>query len=169
MERYWECFDEALKYFGRGNVGSHFMVGLGETEKEEVEAIQKVRDLGGETHLFSFFPEELSQLEHAARPSIPTYRRIQLARYLIDNDIITIKQMKFNDKDQITDFGIEIEEYILSGKPFMTSGCVGIDGEVACNRPYANEKPTEEPRNFPFTPDENDIAKIKEEIWQYMK
>ncbi|MDD3626934.1 MAG: radical SAM protein [bacterium] len=169
MDRYWECFDEALKYFGKGNVGSHFMVGLGETEKEEVKAIQKVRDLGGETHLFAFFPEELSKLENTARPSIPKYRRIQLARYLIDNDIINVKQIKFNEKDEITDFGIEIDEYVQSGKPFMTSGCVGTDGEVACNRPFANEKPTEEPRNFPFLPDENDISKIKEEIWQYTK
>lgn len=169
MSRYWECFDEALKYYGPGEVGSHFLVGLGETEKEEVEAIQKVRNLGGETHLFSFFPEPFSKLENAGRPSIPKYRRIQLARYLIDNDVITTDQIKFNEHGQIIDFGIDIEEYIELGKPFMTSGCVGTDGEVACNRPYANERPSEELRNFPFLPEPDDIEKIRQEIWQNLK
>ncbi len=166
-QRYWDCFDEALECFGKGNVGSHFMVGLGETEQEEVESIQRVRDLGGDTHLFAFFPESASKLEDFPRPTLPTYRRIQLARYLIDNDIIRIDKMEFNKEGQITNYGIEIEEYLLSGNPFMTSGCVGNDGEVACNRPFANEKPSEELRNFPFQPDSEDIEKIKQEIWQY--
>jgi len=39
------------------------MVGMGETEKEMALAIQKVRDMGGRTHLFSFFPEPDSAYE----------------------------------------------------------------------------------------------------------
>ncbi len=60
--------EEAVEVFGRGNVGVHFIVGLGETEREMVEAIQRAHDLGVPTHLFSFFPEEGSLLENRPQP-----------------------------------------------------------------------------------------------------
>jgi len=166
-KRYWECFREAVKYFGKGNVGSHFIVGLGEREYEMLKAIQDIKDLGGETHLFSFFPEEGSILENHNRPPIPQYRRIQMGRYLIDNDISHLKYMKFDGNGRVLDFGIKIDDFVLKGEPFMTSGCKGKDGRVACNRPFANEKPSEELRNFPFLPEKEDIEKIMEEMWKY--
>ncbi len=166
-KKYWETFEIALKYFGEGNVGSHFIVGLGETEKEMVEAIQKIKDMGGETHLFSFFPEPNSLLENHERPPISTYRRIQLARYLIDEGISRVEKMSFDEKGRIRDFGVDIMPYVEMGTPFMTSGCKGRDGKVACNRPFANERPSDEIRNFPFPPEKEDIEKIKEEIWDY--
>ncbi len=166
-ERYWKCFSEALKYFGEGNVGSHFIVGLGETEREMVEAIQRIKDMGGETHLFSFFPEENSLLENHPRPPVSVYRRVQLARYLIDEGISRYDWMRFDEHERITDFGVPVDEWVESGEPFMTSGCKGEDGKVACNRPYANERPSEEPRNFPFPPTREDVEKIKEELWDY--
>ncbi|MFO8091080.1 MAG: radical SAM protein, partial [Desulfatiglandaceae bacterium] len=52
-ERYWACLEESLELFGKGNAGPHFMVGMGETEEEMCNAIQRARDLGGSTHLFS--------------------------------------------------------------------------------------------------------------------
>jgi len=166
-ERYWKCFETALKYFGKGNVGSHFIVGLGEKEIEIIEAIQKIKDMGGETHLFSFFPEPYSLLENHPRPPLSVYRRVQLARYLIDEGISRMDKMKFDEKGRVVDFGVDVTPYVNSGRPFMTSGCKGRDGEVACNRPYANEKPSEEPRNFPFPPSREEIERIKEELWDY--
>ncbi len=164
---YWKCFRKALLHFGKGNVGSHFVVGLGETEKEMITSIQRIKDMGGETHLFSFFPEERSFIQDYPRPEVSTYRRVQLARYVIDNEFSNIERMKFDDKERILDFGVDTTPYVNSGKPFMTSGCVGSDGEVACNRPFANERPSEEPRNFPFMPEKEEIAAIKKELWQY--
>ena len=38
--------DEALAIFGNGNVSTHLIVGLGETEKEAVEFLQRCVDLG---------------------------------------------------------------------------------------------------------------------------
>ncbi len=166
-ERYWECFNEGIRYFGKGNVGSHFIVGLGETEFEMLRAIQDIKDIGGETHLFSFFPEEFSLLQNHIRPSIPKYRRIQLGRYLIDNDITRIEKMKFDEKGRVLDFGLRIEDFVHKGEPFMTSGCTGKDGKVACNRPFANERPSEELRNFPVLPEKEDLDKIMEELWNY--
>jgi len=166
-DRYWSCFDAALEVFGKGNVGSHYVVGLGETEFDMISGIQKIRSMGGETHLFSFFPEPNSRLNSHPRPHVETYRRVQLARYLIDNDITTIDTMKFDDKGRLTSFGAETEKHIDTGLPFMTSGCVGTDGTVACNRPYANERPSDEPRNFPFQPTKEEIEAIKKELTTY--
>ncbi|MEO0095288.1 MAG: radical SAM protein [candidate division WOR-3 bacterium] len=170
-ETYWSALQQAVSAFGRGYVGVHLIVGLGETEKEMVETIQKAQDSGIETHLFSFFPESDSILAHQNPPSIGTYRRIQLARYLINKNVCTIKEFEFDEKGRITKFNIpepELEKHINSGKPFMTSGCPGEDGEVACNRPYSDSLPGDDIRNFPFLPDPNDIAKIKKELKIYV-
>ena len=86
-ETYWECLARALEVFGDGQAGAHFMVGMGETEKEMCCAIQRVRDMGGRTHLFSFFPEAESRLARRRVPPMAQYRRIQLARYLIDEGL----------------------------------------------------------------------------------
>lgn len=170
-ETYWSALQQAVSAFGRGYVGVHLIVGLGETEKEMVETIQKAQDSGIETHLFSFFPESDSILAHQNPPNIGTYRRIQLARYLINKNVCTIKEFEFDEKGRITKFNIpepELEKHINSGKPFMTSGCPGEDGEVACNRPYSDSLPGDDIRNFPFLPDPNDIAKIKKELKIYV-
>lgn len=166
-ERYWGCFEEAIQVFGKGNVGSHFIVGLGETEKEMLFYIQRIKDMGGETHLFSFFPEEDSLLSNLPPPPISTYRRVQLGRYLIDEGLSRFDRMGFDDKGRVIDFGMEVDGIIEKGEPFMTSGCRGRNGKVACNRPYANERPTQEIRNFPFPPAKEDIELIKKEIWDY--
>ena len=165
--RYWECYAEAIDIFGVGNVGTHLMTGMGETEAEMVAAIQKTRDMGGDTHLFSFFPENDSAMADFPQPPMEQYRRIQLARYLIDNNISSMNRMTFDSSGEIIDFGIpseKVHEIIELGTPFCTSGCVGNDGLVACNRPYGNSKPGTEIRNYPFQPDERDILRIKAQM-----
>lgn len=168
-DRYWECFDMAVEIFGERMVGSHLIVGLGETEKEMVATIQKVYDIGGLTHLFSFFPEKDSMLSNFPQPPIGQYRRVQIARYLIDEGISSFWKMGFDEDERVRDFGLPVDKLsriIDSGIPFMTAGCPGNDGQVACNRPYANEIPGDEIRNFPFKPEKDDILRIKEELWQ---
>ncbi|MDD5689313.1 MAG: radical SAM protein, partial [Caldisericia bacterium] len=59
---------------------------------------------------------------------------------------------------------LKLNTIVESGKPFMTSGCPDEKGEVACNRPYSNSRPSEEIRNFPFLPEKEDIDKIKNEL-----
>lgn len=170
-ENYWQALYAAVEAFGRGYVGVHLIVGLGETEKEMVEVIQKAHDDGIETHLFSFFPEPDSILANHNPPNIGTYRRIQLARYLINKNICRIDDLEFDAKNRILRFKIpedELERHIDSKKPFMTSGCPGEDGEVACNRPYSDSLPGEDIRNFPFLPDASDITRIKKELNLYV-
>ncbi len=165
-ETYWDIYKKSLEIFGYRNVGVHLIVGLGETEKEMAHTIQNACDLGGGTHLFSFYPEAGSQMEICQPPSIEQYRRIQLARYLIDEGISQFADFHFNNSGQIIDFGISISDLngiIRSGQPFMTSGCRGNDGKVACNRPYANFPPPNI-RNYPFALNDEDIEQIEKQL-----
>ncbi len=167
---YWRVYEDSLRIFGSGNSGVHLICGLGETEKEMVESINRAHLMGGFTHLFSFFPEKGSRMQSVQPPSMSVYRRIQLARWLIDNDKSDYYKMSFDSSGRITDFGVSRTEYndsISKGEPFETSGCPGFDGKTACNRPYGNEKPGNDIRNFPFALEESDIQKVKREIIQY--
>ena len=79
----------------------------------------------------------------------------------------TFTGMSFDAEDQIVDFGVRpevLEEVISSGEAFRTRGCEGHDGQVACNRPYANSLPGDNIRNYPFVPEEEDIARIREQL-----
>ncbi|MGQ9629106.1 MAG: radical SAM protein [bacterium] len=166
-ERYWGTIRDSIDIFGRGYVGVHLIVGLGETEKEMIEAIQRVRDLGGSTHLFSFYPEAGSQLESHPQPPAGKYRRVQLARYLIDNGMARVDDMAFDPSGRIVDFGLrerELSAVIDSGKPFMTSGCPGKDGDAVCTRPFGDSPPGPDIRSYPFALNEEDIAQVRSQL-----
>jgi biotin synthase-related radical SAM superfamily protein len=168
-DTYWQCLSDSIRIFGRGNAGPHLMVGMGETEKEMCEVLQHAKDMGGNTHLFSFYPEESSALalEGHVPPPMDQYRRIQLARYIIDSQLQQTANFTFTEGGQIASFGIpsgEIDAVIDSGRPFETSGCTGNDGQVACNRPFGNSRPGPNIRNFPFTLNQSDIKRVRRQM-----
>lgn len=166
--KYWDAVDISLKIFGEKNVGIHLVVGLGETEKEMLEIIQNIYDKGALAHLFSFFAENGSPLESVSQPSLGAYYRIQLGRHLLHEGIASIKDFLFDSRGKLVSFNISpklLDEAISSGYPFMTSGCVGEDGKVACNRPYGNCLPGHDIRNYPFKPNENDVTRIRSHLF----
>ncbi len=166
-EHYWRVIDWAVESFGRYNVSVHLIVGLGESEREMLAAVQRAYDAGAEAHLFAFYPEPGSVMQEHERPGIEQYRRVQLARYLIHRNLARYEDMRFSTRGEVVDFGVSrqvLEEVIEEGKAFMTSGCRGRDGEVACNRPYGNERPGEVLRNFPFLPSEEDKRLIRRHL-----
>jgi len=167
-ERYWETFEQAVEVFGEGMVGCHLIVGLGETERQMAERIQSVRDIGGCTHLFSFYPEPGSPLGDREPPPMGQYRRIQMARWIVDEGLGSASAFSYDAHGRITDFGLdpgELEREIASGEAFRTSGCPGNDGTVACNRPFANSRPGPLVRNFPFALEAEDVARVRTELW----
>lgn len=173
-EKYWQILKESIKIFKTGNVGIHLIVGLGETEEEMAYVFQKVHDEGAKIHLFSFFPEANSIMEHEKQPGIGQYRRIQLLRYLMDNNRIHYENLTFNAANQIIDYGIDdqiLQEAINSGVAFKTSGCPGHTLDVACNRPFANSTPFQahmgECRNFPFNPNADDLQAVIKQLADY--
>jgi biotin synthase len=133
-------------------------------------AIQRVKDMGGGTHLFSFYPEGNSLMADRPPPAMDTYRRIQLARYLIDQGISRAYGFAYDAAETVRDFGVypeQLEGIIDTGEPFRTSGCVGRDGEVACNRPFGNSPPGPDIRNYPFLPTPEDVARIRSQMIRY--
>ncbi|MCL2477023.1 radical SAM protein [Candidatus Bathycorpusculum sp.] len=160
----WEnqflLFEKALLVFGRGKISTHLIAGLGETERETAETMQRCVDLGVLPALFAFTPVRGTALEKTASPKISTYRRVQLARYLIVQGETKTANFTYNTDGKIIGFGLEnsrLESIISSGVPFQTSGCLG------CNRPYYNERPSGPIYNYPKAPNKEEIAKIKEE------
>jgi len=167
-ETYLKRLAQAINIFGKGNAGSHFVTGMGETEKQMVEAIQKIQDMGGWTHLFSFYPEPDSSLCDHPMPAMDHYRRIQLARYIMDENLSRAERFAYDQNEQIVDFGLssqKLDQVIDSGQPFRTSGCEGYNGEVACNRPFANSRPGPKMRNYPFDPGKADIKLIRKQLY----
>jgi biotin synthase len=147
---YWnkqfEALKDAIKVFGEDSVNTHIIVGLGETEKELCKIIQKCVNLGIYPGLFAFTPIPGTILENYPPPSLMTYRRIQVAHYLLVHKKAHTKKMRFSKDGSLSYFGISKEkvfEIVNSGKPFLTSGCPG------CNRPYYNERPSGPIYNYP--------------------
>ncbi|MBW1697647.1 MAG: radical SAM protein [Deltaproteobacteria bacterium] len=164
---YWDFLEASIRVFGEGNAGAHFIVGMGETEKEMCHAIQQVRDMGGRTHLFTFFPEDGSAMGDYPQPPMDQYRRIQLAQYVIERQISHADRFTYTESGKITDFDVPsdlIDQIIETGEPFRTTGCTGDDGETACNRPYGNSRPGPDIRNYPFPPTSEDIQRIRNQL-----
>jgi biotin synthase-related radical SAM superfamily protein len=163
-EHYWATLERSTEVMGRYKAGVHLIVGLGETEQEMIAAIQRAQDLGAHTHLFSFFPEAGSPMEDHPQPSYGRYRRVQLARYIINGEYGRYEQMFFNKEGQVIDFGVETDDLIRWGEPFMTSGCPGPNCRVACNRPFGNERPGRPIRNYAFLPEPEDVELIRYQL-----
>jgi biotin synthase-related radical SAM superfamily protein len=114
---------EAVEVFGMNHVYTHLIAGLGETEKEMVETIQWCVDSGVYPSLFAFTPIPGTALGGRNQPPIASYRRIQLARYLIVRGRTQSQKMKFDHRGRIIDFGMpkaQLKEAISRGTPFHT-------------------------------------------------
>lgn len=157
----FRLLQEALAVFGRGNVSTHVIVGLGETERETTQVIERFMDMGVLPALFAFTPIRGTALEGKSPPSLESYRRLQLARYLLVKGLVRVAELQFNDKGQIIGFGKSAsaaKAAVESGEPFQTSGCKD------CNRPFYNEKPSGPIYNYPIKIKLKEIEKIKGQI-----
>ncbi|MCL4385787.1 MAG: radical SAM protein, partial [Cyanobacteria bacterium] len=165
-KKYWEILKWSVDIFGIFNAGIHLMIGLGETEQDAVNTIQRAYELGAKTHLFSFYPEPGSFLVNSSPPELLSYRKIQIARYLINEKNYEPKNIEFDSAGNILSFkNYDLEKIIEDGFAFMTSGCPCRNSSIsACNRPFANERPSEVFRNYPYPPDKKDKELIRKQI-----
>jgi len=166
--KYWQAIEWAAEIFGPEKFGAHLICGMGETEREMLDIAQRIRDLGGHNHMFAFFPEQGSMMEDWNPVSRDQWRRVQLARFIIDYAGGRIDDMRFDDAGRVVDFGLdrnELESLIASGKPFQTSGCPGkSDEEVsACNRPYGDSSPADI-LSFPFVLNASDVGFVRRQM-----
>lgn len=160
-ENQFHQLKKAITVFGKGNVSTHVIVGLGETEKQAIEIIQQCVDLSVLPALFAFTPVRGTALEAQLPPKIEGYRRIQLARYLIIHEKKNVNEMQFDSEGKIVGFGVSgetLNALVEEGLPFRTSGCPD------CNRPFYNEKPNGPLYNYPNHPNKEEIEKIKKQL-----
>jgi biotin synthase len=159
--RQFRLLNKAVEIFGKGRVSTHLIVGLGETDREMVETIQKCVDSAVLPGLFAFTPIPGTRLARKPQPQVEKYRRIQLARHLISTGITRFEEMEFDRDENLLSYGIDDQtllQTIENGQPFITSGCPN------CNRPYYNEKPSGPIFNYPRKLAKNETIEIKKQF-----
>ncbi|MGQ5710227.1 radical SAM protein [Desulforudis sp. DRI-14] len=139
-----------------GRIGTHLIVGLGETEEEMTRLIGRITGLGVTVGLFAFTPVRGTPLEGRMPPPLASYRRIQAARYLLASGSVAPEGISFR-QGRIVDFGVpagRLRRLLAGGDAFRTSGCPD------CNRPFYNERPGGPVYNYPrtLTPEEEEQA-----------
>ncbi|MEO2151756.1 MAG: radical SAM protein [Thermococcus sp.] len=145
----WNFAERVVDVLGPGKALIHIIVGLGETDRELVEVFKRAYAIGADVSLFAFTPLKGTGLENLEPPSIERYRKVQLARWLVERGLGN--RIIFNG-DSIEGFdlaGIEVPPAV-----FATHGC------PSCNRPYYNERPKKEPYNFPFPPEKKYVREF---------
>ncbi|MGE0483732.1 MAG: radical SAM protein [Gammaproteobacteria bacterium] len=167
-DKYWSVLMDAREVFGQQKFGAHIIVGMGETEYELLSLVQRIVDLGGHSHLFCFFPERGSLMDHLPATPRDQWRRVQLARYLIDYRGVRVEHMRFDERGAVSDFGLpqaDLDTIIDAGIAFRTSGCPGkfADDISACDRPYGDSPPSDV-ASYPFQPVAVDIRKIRRQL-----
>jgi lipoyl synthase len=167
-EKYWEILAAAAAIFGPDRFGAHLIVGMGESEFDVLSQVQRIRDMGGHSHMFAFFPEKGSLMDHLPPAPRPQWRRVQLARYLIDYRGHRLERMRFDDGGRLVDFGLPadaLEAVIAAGVAFRTSGCPGKEAAdvSACDRPYGDSPPSDI-ASYPFLPGRRDLRKIRGQL-----
>ena len=167
-KKYWEILMDARDVFGPAKFGAHIIVGMGETEYDVLTLVQQLVDLGGHSHLFCFFPERGSLMDHLPATPRDQWRRVQLARYLIDYRGVRVDHMRFDAEGRVVDYGLpqaELDGVIDAGVAFRTSGCPGKLAEdiSACDRPYGDSPPSNI-ASYPFQPNKADVRKIRRQL-----
>jgi biotin synthase-related radical SAM superfamily protein len=157
---HWTGLQRALEVFGKGRVGTHVILGFGETEKEALFTIDRLLEMGVSVGLFAFVPIKGTPLEGMPKPSVEAYRRVQLGYYLLRRGIAGLTDFEFNG-GAVEGFGIAKDmllKIVETGEPFVTAGCPN------CNRPYSTESPQGPVYNFAELPSSSDVEEIKEQL-----
>jgi biotin synthase len=167
-KKYWEILLDARDIFGPQKFGAHIIVGMGETEHDILTLVQKLVDLGGHSHMFCFYPEKGSLMDHLPATPRDQWRRVQLARYLIDYCGVRVDQMKFDESGRVCDFGLprpEVDMIVDAGIAFRTSGCPGkfAPDISACDRPYGDSPPSDI-ASYPFQPKGGHLKRIRKQL-----
>jgi biotin synthase len=167
-KKYWEIMEDARDIFGPQKFGAHIIIGMGETEHDALVLIQQLVDMGGHSHMFCFFPEKGSLMDHLPATPRDQWRRVQLGRYLIDYCGQRVENMRFDGEGRVIDFGMpaaELDAIIDKGVAFRTSGCPGKFAEdvSACDRPYGDSPPSNI-ASYPFQPQAADLRRIRNQL-----
>ena len=160
----WELHLDGIKRASHvfDKVGTHLMIGLGESDEDAIKLIDDLAGSGVNPALFSytFIPgAQYAASEGNEANIIRHYRTVQLSRHLIMEKLAAFSDMRFRE-GVLINFGVDIDlilETVRNGKAFQTSGCPD------CNRPMANET-FSKIYNFPKKPNDDEIDDIIKDL-----
>ena len=157
----WEMHMDGIKRAARifEKVGTHLMLGLGESDEDAVSIISELWKSRVNPALFSYTYIPGAQYIIKRTGLIKHYRTVQLARHLILEGSADYSDMRF-ENGELLDFGVGRDvllSIIEGGAAFQTSGCPD------CNRPMANET-FSKIYNFPRKPNDEEIEGIKKDM-----
>ncbi|HVB46404.1 MAG TPA: radical SAM protein [Streptosporangiaceae bacterium] len=162
-EKYWEVVNDAREIFGPWKVNVHTLVGLGETDQDLVQMFLALREKQIFSYLFCFNPEPDSRMAGHPKSPLARWRRMQLARHLIETEGHGADQFDFDETGTLVHLRADraaVAAVVNAGVAFMTNGCPGENGEPGCTRPYGSYRPAEPFRDYPFPPTADDLRDI---------
>ncbi|MBC7235193.1 MAG: radical SAM protein [Chloroflexi bacterium] len=144
-ERAWLLLQECARRFP-GRMGTHLIVGLGESEREMIERIQALNDIQITIGLFALTPVKGTAWAEHNPPLLDAYRRVQAARWLIVQGMARAEAFHYDTSGRLISLGLSadaLRDLLRNGEAYRTAGCPG------CNRPYYNERPGGTLYNYP--------------------
>jgi biotin synthase len=166
-DHHWRIIGAARQMYGPMKVNCHVMVGLGETDKELATLFEELRDQQIAAYLFSFNPEEGTAMGDVPRAPLHRWRRIQLVKYLIEEKGVATSSLAFDADGGLAHIDVDdatVQSTIDEALPFMTNGCPDREGKMSCNRPFGSYRPGEAYRDYPFMPNQDDLAVIRGQL-----
>ncbi len=169
-DQYWDIVAVSREIYGPWKVNCHTLVGLGETDREAIDMFIRLCDQEIYPYLFCFNPEEDSRMGEAPKSPMRRWRRIQLAKHLVEFNGYRWENFTFDADGALTgivepsDMNAVVAAAVESGVPFETDGCPSDDGGPGCTRPYGSYGPAESFRDFPFEPTGADLDTINNEM-----
>ena len=163
--QYWRIVDAARTIFGPWRVNCHTLVGLGETDADLMAIFDRLLDRQIFSYLFCFNPEPDSRIGNRPKTPLRRWRRIQLAKFLLEERGLDPSAFRFDDAGALVRIHAPtelVEEVVGDGHAFMTNGCPSTGGEPGCTRPMGSWRPTEEPRDFPWRPTRAETSAIRD-------
>lgn len=149
---YIKFIQQAIEVFGPRHVYVHLIAGLGENPRDLVNTMAHLYSIGARVALFNY--TLLPGVRKYPGVDIHTYRVLQLARILLENNYNPFAYIDFSQKPPRIKKKLPLpEKEILNA--LLTSGCPD------CNRPFYNESPRGPIYNYPNT---NILEKHRENI-----
>ena len=165
--KYWEVVEDSREVFGPWKVNVHTLVGLGETDQDLIAIFTRLRDRQIFSYLFCFNPEPDSRMADHPKSPIVRWRRVQLAKHLIETEGYELGQFEFDADGGLVHLRASrsaVDAVVNLGVAFMTNGCPGEQGEPGCTRPYGSYRPSEPFRDYPFLPSAADLGEIRRQL-----
>ncbi len=164
---YWRIVDAARDIFGPWKVNCHTLVGLGESDRDLMALFARLVERQIFSYLFCFNPEPDSRLADHPKSTLTRWRRVQLAKFLLEERGLPLAAFAFADDGALAGIAAAeatLDEAIADGHAFMTNGCPGENGEPGCTRPMGSWRPAEPPRDFPWRPEGDELVAIREAL-----